>query len=464
MGKLGVPLGPEGPLAMRHWIVLLLVAFAPSAYAADFVVGPPGSGAPYSQIQTAVNVAPPGSRVIVLPGHYLGGIVIDKAIEVWGPGSELTFVAGTAWGIGWGPALIIRDLAPGERVRVSGIGFTQKAKIQTYSYLVGVLECAGAVELNDVKFSIQGDWSPPAVYGGAEGAMILIRNSQRVVCTDFGWRKIPPALFQFPGTATALSGAIVRDSSVWFDRALVVGNASSQGGQGLTAIGSNVTLSRSHVEGGRSGGPAVGVAGTAGAGIVASSNSTVRVIGGTNNVVRGGQATDSTGWIVALAEAGPGIVVDSTSAVVVAADAVVEGGAGEGQFPAAAAYEVHPASVLEILDRRLPSIAFEPSVAQIGSAPLRQVQGEPGSIQLQALSNAMTGPLPLGGVGGALMLDLSPGTMFKAWVLGAGGELSDPIPIPPHASLLGMSLAGQLLQATPTHYDFSTPTLVAIKL
>src|SRR4029079_2051747 len=70
--------------------LVLILILSIQGYATDWIVGPFGSGAPFYDIQTAVNAAQPGDRVLVLPGAYVQGtIIIDKAIEVIGAGSSV---------------------------------------------------------------------------------------------------------------------------------------------------------------------------------------------------------------------------------------------------------------------------------------------------------------------------------------------------------------------------------------
>lgn len=454
---------------MNHWAIAVVWALAPALHAADLMVGPVGSGAPYTDIQAAVEDAVPGDRVRVLPGVYGGGIVIDKAIELWGPGAALTSIAGKALGIpySFGPPLTIRDLGPDERVRVVGIGLRQDFASSGYSYMIGVLDCEGPVELIDVTFDTFAQSLPPTQpQGGVLPGGLVIERSQRVVCTQVGWPSVVVDGGNLSSPTQGFHGAVVRESAVWFDRARLVGRGGGQGGHGLLAIDADVTVSSSYLQGGTGTGPASGVAGVGGAGLRATLGSTVRVIGGQGNAVRGAKASDMAfpPFFQTLSAAGTGIAADGTSFVTAAADAVVEGGAGEGQFGPASPTDVQAPGVLLSLGHRLPSLTFDPPVGPPGSVPVRKIEGEPGSFQVQALSVGTIPPLLLAGIGGAALLDPSATFFLNTWLLDGSGVSSGPSPVPPVPSLAGLVLAEQLLQVTPLHFDFSTPTLFAVGL
>src|SRR5215204_5594262 len=62
------------------------------ASAATVCVG--GGPACHATIQGAVDAAQDGDRIMIAPGTYAGGIVVDKSVELRGAGARATVISG----------------------------------------------------------------------------------------------------------------------------------------------------------------------------------------------------------------------------------------------------------------------------------------------------------------------------------------------------------------------------------
>src|SRR5688572_13526839 len=87
-----------------------------TASAGVLVVGPPGSGAPFQDVQPAIDAAQPGDTVLVLAGSY-GTASITKPLQLVGAGSGLVTLSGPPTA----PVLHVGSIPAGETVVVSGL-------------------------------------------------------------------------------------------------------------------------------------------------------------------------------------------------------------------------------------------------------------------------------------------------------------------------------------------------------
>jgi pectin methylesterase-like acyl-CoA thioesterase len=74
----------RGPVVILLFLVLLgsFIAVSPPAYAATLTVGPSGSGAQYTTINSAVTAASAGDVVQVWAGTYTESVTLSKSISL----------------------------------------------------------------------------------------------------------------------------------------------------------------------------------------------------------------------------------------------------------------------------------------------------------------------------------------------------------------------------------------------
>src|SRR5262245_18773103 len=114
---------------------LVLTAVASVAAADILTVGPAGSGAQFTQIQAAIDVAADDDVILVKAGVY-DRIVVDKPLRILGDGTGNALVASS----------LVRDIEVGEEVVLSGLQLLDTL-LQSP---VAVRDCTGTVFLHDV--------------------------------------------------------------------------------------------------------------------------------------------------------------------------------------------------------------------------------------------------------------------------------------------------------------------------
>jgi hypothetical protein len=459
---------------MRTIHVLSAIAIvAATLGATDWTVGPSGSGAQFSTIQAAVTAAQPGDRVFVMAGSYNGHVLIDKAIEVIGAGSAVTTTSALPLQLpGIYPlSLSITGIAAGSHVRVSGIRFTFIGTMfPGNAALAAVTNCAGRVELCDVRLpgSIL-----PKLPAGAEGGILWISNCAQVVATGLQalgayLTPAPSIFFPHPMSSFALKGhdgLHVENSSVWLADSLIFGNSTNtgNGGHGIRAIDSFVHLGRSQVRGAQSGGGHLsGLQGFGGAGIHAVASHFI-VHGGNPNIVSGANGFEHSipTWS-AYGVPSSAVVLDATSTLIYAADAVLAAGTGTASLPAAPLLVAAPGSTVTPHPHRLPTVSITPVNAGIGTSVTMRLTGEPNLELIRAISIQTAPPIFIGGVLGAVVVDLQAVLFYPVDLIGPSGESTTSVTLPFDPGLAGLEFIEQGAQVLPTGIALSPPIVLTI--
>ena len=451
-------------LSTRYALLAALALPAP-ALAGDIVVGP-GPDADFDRVDDAVDAAQPGDRIFVQPGDYPGEVHIDKSLELIGSGSDVTELNPFATFPGvLSDTLLIKDLGPNDRVRVVGFRLMGPGlTIHTPGHVLGVVNCKGRVELADLE--VLGN----SLAFTGEAAYATFHTSAQVLATDV--RSKPAAQAGGVGTQMA-SGVRVQASEVWFQGCEFAGAPGlvplptfgiegSDGGHGIVAQDSVVRMGRTMAVGGEAhGGDGFTVASQGGAGILAQ-GSEVIVYGGTGAEVRGADASDPGTTPGYVGFAGAGAVLDATSSLLFASDAVPVGGAGEGAAPPALAIDATPGAVVTALPFPLPTLAVEPVLAPAGTPLTVTLEGTPGSTHLRAIAFESAPAQKLVGIFENLLLPLPGLILLPPVTLDANGQASLPSGFPADPSLAALGLVEQSLEAGPNGFALSPPTLFGL--
>ncbi len=434
----------------------LLLSLASVSPAADLLVGPPGSGAPYSSIQAAVDAALPGDRVLVGAGSYTGGIRISKPLELLGAGAGVTSSFSPSLPLIFGndavPGITVEDIAEGERVRISGL--TVSVDESSPSVLIESLvvdQCAGVVELQALELPRLSGLSYSC--GFAVGP-VSIANCDQVLLSDVAITIPPDAPTpDLLGVNCGGNALWVHSSRVWIEGCSLRASNSSPdpgaGGSGLWAYDSSLIIGRSSVQGGN----ALGASAFGGAGItLVDSEATLH--GGVGNQILGGDSLEPTG--------GPGAQVFGDSRLEWATDVVFQPGEQPGTF-GAAVFEAGPGAEFVALGVALPSLSITPTHAPLGSSLVIRLEGEPGSLQLRALSLDLTHASPLEAVGGWLVVPASSALILPPVALDSTGSLDVPSSVPLESVLAGARVVEQCLQLAGGQLWLSPPAVVSFE-
>ncbi|MBL8898400.1 MAG: hypothetical protein JNM84_12260 [Planctomycetes bacterium] len=454
----------------------LALAFCPGlTAAADLVVGPAGSGAPYTSIRAAVDAANPGDRVLVSAGLYSEHVVVSKPIELIGAGSGLTviqsFPVGTPLPTLF-PPLGITGIGAGQRAVVRGFRLELGPVLRVFSFpnaMAYATGCAGRLELSDLNIS--GGGLPMVPLGGV-GGVLLLRDCAQVVIDGVRTAvTATPVSGPFQGTE-GLSGLFAERSRAWVSRCDFRGTSagtrsggiSGDPGAGMRAFDSEVTLARTRLEGGGGAAGSLASAVAGGAGIEAR-NSAIAVHGGDGAAIVGADARETLFLLFFLYNSGGhAIEADATSSIALAPDVLLVAGAPSANLPAGQPIVAASGASVAVLPERAPSLAFLPQIGALGSNSTVQYQGEPGSIHARFLSFASGDALALPGIEGALLLDLLTFFYIETVTLDGLGQATRLAPIPPDPLLAGLGLVEQTVQLSPLGLRFAPPALKSIGL
>jgi hypothetical protein len=433
--------------------ITILSVFASPAFAADHIVGLPGSGAPFTSIQAAIDGAQNGDRVLVGAGIYEQTVLLQKPIELIGGIGGPSVIKGTNPAPQPSPTpLVVRDLPAGARARVSNFSIhpLPHSLYSPPASALGVYDCAGRVELTQLQLVV----STANGYAlGSSIAFLDIRDCAQVYAAHVDTP--PQAPFAVKLLGQGHHGAYVENSSVAFHHCHLQGELRTWGGAGLRAANSSIEVSQCVLSGGQAYGFAT-TAGEGGPGVELASSS-LRVSGGSDSVLRGADAIDQAIlFTYALGLAASALEGDAASLVVYGAEVVPDGGAGTQVYPPAPAIAAGIGSVTA-LPRRLPMLAFEPALGPLGAPLVLRLEGEPNAIHVRYLSLA-TGPaIQLPGIGGTILLDAAAFAILGATVLDASGVALLNSAVPSDPAFAGIQVLAQALQVLPGALDLSLP-------
>jgi len=419
---------------------LALPASVLCAHAGVLLVGPPGSGAPYTQIQPAVDAAQPGDTVHVLPGSYRE-FVVTKPVRVLGAGSALVSIDA----VDHVTAVAVIGVPAGTEAVISGM---QVHAFEPYSGAASVLQGnAGTVVLHDLEFEDVDNRTA-----------ILVEDSARVVLEAANIRAgtiyFKKAAVQVSGSELWISDSVVIADTSYFTPILPVGFLHA-----LYAEDATVRIWNSHLEAGDSEFDLSGGAIAGGYGIRLI-DSELDLRGGPLASVQGGDGGQSFS-APASAPGGAGISLEGASTATVQSAVPIQGGlAGDGGSqapPVLADASSSFAGDAQTHPRLTPQQA---QVAPGAGVTLEAAGSNGGTVFVFGAVGTETTPA-LGGILGVPYLD--PGGVFSLSAIGldaSGGGVTT-LAVPPIPTLSGafVHLQGIELGATP---GFTNPSGLAV--
>jgi hypothetical protein len=447
-------------------IALTAYLFGSAALADTLTVGPAGSGADFEKIADAIASAAPGDTVLVYPGNYesTAVLLIEKSLTLIGFGSDVTtYTTVPSFPLSATLPLLVRNLGPGEEVRVAGLRLASKASVISSGPAIAVLsDCAGPVTLADVA----GYGTPGGL--GISGVVFVQRCDQVLLdgCSFASFPATQDAFLVQPGLGVVESTVHVNACAIAGAAGIALGSGPvADGAPGIHAVDSLVRLSRSKVLGGNGGGSIlllVSPLASDGGPALAGSGSTYYVRGGGDDELRGGKGgVGSASGTPVYGFGSAAIALSSDSLASTTPDvALAPGPDGDGQVTAP---PVDPSGTWAQLPERLATLAGAPSVVPLGGATTVALGGEPGSLWFPFFSFAQAPALAIPGIAGVVVLPLGGYAALPAVVLDGAGAGSFPVPIPTTPVLAGLSVLVQGLALSPSGApSISSPSLVAI--
>jgi hypothetical protein len=390
------------------WLLALLLAEA--AVAETITVGPPGSGAQFTQVQPAVDAAQPHDTILVLPGSYPGPISVFVPLQIVGVGKPMLYATGP----GLLALYIHGPFEAGHTAVLAGLRISGTS--DPYWGSVEGLSISAPTVLMDCEVN-QMQVGPTAVVMDGSSVFELAANGSQLWINDCeirGWHLMSggPYSFDLAGTPAA----VLKGCRASISQTSIVGGAgivgmkpvgAATGGDGLQVDGGTVVLR---------GGPGMLLMGGDGAHKESCGPPC-------------GPPTDFTGGF-ALATA-------NGASVVIQEDVPLAGGLDglAGQHPA-----LSDPSAVTMSPKIYPSLAVAGGLLDPGSTTTLFLAAEPGPALL-GISPLGLAPGLLPDVDGALFVDLDTSRIF-ALVLPASGVLELPLALP--LALTGIQLVAQL--------------------
>jgi hypothetical protein len=418
----------------------LLCALGPAATASNLTVGPAGSGAQFTEIQTAVDAALAGDTILVLSGTY-ARFVVEKPVRILGAGPGVVRVQGTSF------AAQVRNIGFGQELVLSGLNLRATGSVLP---VLEVEDSPGTVVLNDLVLPVAEVARPG----------LAIENCARVFVLESVVRG-----GILGGFARTQGGAVRASiSQVWIANSEIEGtdgdpSVTQQGAHGLELDACEVHVWKTRIRGGGSGNTLMGSTGDGGSGIRAVT-SRLDLLGGPDSEIRGGDGAHEATTNLNYA-GGPGVELIGSLARIQAA-LPISGGFDGRRLVQTTAVEALGTSTVTLESRLFPTLSAAPQKVALGTSFTLTLAGTPNALQFPLLS-FRTGPtLVLRRVEGFGMLPSSPLFKLPAVVLPANGAFSTGVGVPTSLSLLGRTLYLQSVERSPAGYAFSNPGLVAI--
>ncbi|MEM7305792.1 MAG: hypothetical protein AAF682_03945 [Planctomycetota bacterium] len=432
---------------MRSATLLLCVSIglASRAQAATLTVGPPGSGAQFDQIQSAVDAAQPGDVILVQPGSY-AKVTVDKPLRILGDGSGPVVI-----GASLANGVVVEDIAAGQELVLSGVEVQATPAGLPEPASVLVRDCAGTVVLHDLLVDFPGSQVGVQVEDCARAVLLACR------VLDGGAVDVVPT-----------TGAVtVRDSELWLADSELVGLSPAffsvaPGNHGLRLSGSTARVWRSTLRGGDASNGKPGLDfGVGGAGVHAS-DSVLTLYGGPVGELQGGDGVQ-TGLFGFNFPGGAGVDLLDGSSARVQQDIPIAGGvdgAGAAQAPGV---QVDGGSSFQLEPAVFPTLASDVQQVATGGLITMTLAGNAGGIQLLFLSFGSGPTISIPGVEGQTFLDPLQFLLLTTTVLPAG-QIGVPLPVPASSALLGQTLFLQAAESFGAGIAISNPDLVTVTL
>jgi len=385
-----------GPLAVLH----SLTSLAPLLSADTLRVGPPGSGAAFSEIQAAVDAAEEGDLILVQAGTY-SPITIGKSLRILGAGSDHVLVEGFGQ-----TAVTIRGIAATGELVISGLRVHTSNPFSVRP-VVRVEDCPGTVVLRDLRV----DPEEISIVG------FQIDSCDRVVVLG---------CFLEAGLLGISKGAVVVEGSeVWIANCEILGVGDhmlgSRGAPGVEAIDSTVRIWRTRLVGGDSTGKGgLSTTSLGGSGILAT-GSMVHHLGGPTSSIVGGHS----GFTIFEGDfpGAPGLDLRQGSRVHCQEDIPIEGGLDGSDMIQAPDVMTDATSVVSFLERAFPTLAVSPLATRFGTRLELTLAGSPKALQA-VFAAPRTGGVALPFGVGPWLLDPTTAIPIASGILSAEGMLT----------------------------------------
>ena len=440
--------------------VLALAGLATAATAGTLTVGPPGSGAGFTEIQAAVDASQPGDVILVAPGVY-DRFTVDLPLSVIAeqPGTAVvrTAVSVPATYLG----ALVTGIPAGAEVLLSGLAFDA----QSTNFGAGgpppcllVQSSTGNVLLHELLVQV-GVQNPVGFI--AAGPSLQVQDSALVVVTNSTIHAVHQ-LFSAPDPAVQAV-----DSGLWFAGSSIEGAGSQSwtfsqlDSPGIVAQDSVVYLAETAVRGGDAfafvgscpGSPpgSIDLVGQTGSSaLIAKGSSAVKVAGGPGSVFAPGAT--AVGIPCTLGDPAFGIELRDFSQAIVPDSS---GSSSLGVFENAAAHSTA---------EHYPTLSLAPPSVSPGGAATLVLSGTAQSVQLAFFALETTTPLSFPGIDGALWLSPAKSFLLGTAVLAsdfAGATLGFAVPADPQ--LVGLDLPFQAVEVTANQLALSGPTLLVVR-
>lgn len=426
----------------------VLLCASPSA--GVLVVGPPGSGAAFSDVQPAIDAAQPGDTVLVLAGTY-GTASITKPLQLIGAGSDLV----TLQGPNTAPQLVVTSIPVGETVVVTGLDLQSLfVGFVVPQAMARIASNGGTVVLQDVVLEDHPE-SFPHTSGNLDvnsSSLVLIES-----CVLVGGNG--------GGVGLTSPGMSAAASTVWMMNSTVQGgtDATLPGADAIQCTASTLYLGACEVQGGQGGIP-FGCGYQGGAGVFMTGG-LLKAVGPLGHIGGGDSPTGYSTWICGTGKGGVGIHVAGGAQAIVAASLTVEGGLHDQHlFPGSGAAEaivVDGGSSLSTSPFLYPTLAADPRTVVGGGSVTFLLKGNPLALGSLFFALDLGPPTSFAGVDGAAIL---PGgaRLLVTVPLDAAGQGSFTLPVPAIPALVGVVGAFQVLETAAPQKALSNPVFVTI--
>ena len=431
--------------------LLAVTSLAPLA-AAQITVGPAGSGFQFTEIQDAIDFAPPNSIILVYPGDYSKPLYIDKSLTIigdtinaWTP--TMLQSAGTA------PTAMVEitGIDSLEEVRITGLRFKENP-ISTHALYIH--DCEGRVVVNDIE-------SAPQVgpfFTGPVKAGVVVHDSDAVVGDKWDFVRVLLSNQAISSFSVTLD---IQRSSLWLSNSLLAspGNtpflSPGQSPAGIRAVDSHLSLSNCNIGGGAGGiggdipffivyakaGPAINAKG-----------STLRVAGGPLNVLKAGFGTSNENGNSA-------VILEGASSLDRAADVSIVPTQIGFTGPAIA---MLGGSTTITRPHRWPNIELSAQRVSPGLSATMNTRGNPLSLHLLFYATQMQLPFDEPLLQGPIILDIGAVIQLAEFATDASGNGSFGFALPPIPQLIGFGVHFQTLELGAAGAFISNAALLTI--
>ncbi|TAJ16762.1 MAG: hypothetical protein EPO68_10595 [Planctomycetota bacterium] len=395
----------------------LALAVLGSALSAGVIyVGPVSSGAPFQQIQPAIDAAQAGDVVIVLPSQPTSaypGFTLAKPVFV---------VAATPFFSG----ATITGIAAGSTAGVSG--------------MIGPLSvenCAGNVIAQRI------------------GGRVRATNAARVHVLDSTLIGIQG--YKVGGVCYDAEPALLADSSgVWVANSTLHGGPHTSdcfpllGAPGIRATNSSLYIARTKSTGADA---VVGFAGKLPNGLTAT-RSTVKYVGGPGSLLMGGSMANA-------GSPGVGLGLEDQSLAFLGADAYYAAGF-VGPNPGPVSLLVDATSQLVQLGSFFPTLASTPPIAKLGTTVSVAASGTSGDLVFTFVALQLGPDLAIPDIDGVAVLAPASAVLFDSGAFDASGAHGFQVAVPNDTALLGLVAFTQSVELSPSTGAFSNPIALPI--